>query len=151
MWNLTGVQVARPNQVVFKANCCLYIGTCNPQPSSEPLLHSQSCFLTPELRRCKNMKTKGRSMTEELWRESCKNQYFICHFVTLALWQIVTINSKFRLSGCKSGIESSLRNFLCNSRKHILLLETPCSFVRIPLFLPHLSRTHTNLMSERAG
>ena len=30
----------------------------------------------------------------------------------------------------------------------ILLLETPCSFVR-HVFYPHLTRTHTNLMCER--
>ena len=68
---------------------------------------------TPQLRWCKNMKTKGRPITAH-WRNPLK-----ISFVTLPLWQIVTINSKFRLSGCKSGIESSQRNFLCNSGKHM--------------------------------
>ena len=85
----------------------------------KPFLHSESCFWTRQLRRrCKNMKPKGRLMTAAHWRNSCKNLVKIS-FVTLPLWQIVTTNSKFRLSGCKSAIESSLKNFLCNSRKNM--------------------------------
>ena len=102
-------------QVLFKANWCLYVGTCNPEASTEPFLQLRELLLNNAMQKHETRRKVDDSSALE---NSCKNLIKIS-FVTLPLWQIVTSNSKFRLSGCKSAIESSLKNFLCNSRKNM--------------------------------